>query len=261
MKKILYLLLLQILLISCTQNSFEEILFRTTDDPFDDVPETDSTSLEHTVFLSWKEDDACDLFRLMRSYDQTTLSFSCIYEGKNTHFIDTSLINDNCYIYRLDKIRGDICFEGNHFAYGYSSDCRKDDKECNDIESMATYLEYDMICNLPCVRYCTNNYESVDNDWFYIEIPPRRSADIIISQHNLQNSSQGATTNLKIQVKGSESVSVTQMTANRISNTSYETKRFYFNIFPETTGLLSSGSCNTVIEYTVSLNQIINYTL
>ena len=82
MKKHLILAAAAILLCSCSRNAFEDDLFRTTDDPFQDVPSADSLSLEHTVYLSWKSDDACDTFRLMRSYDSETLSFSCVYEGR-----------------------------------------------------------------------------------------------------------------------------------------------------------------------------------
>ena len=260
MRTFFYLLTMVFLVISCSQqNTFEEILFRTTKDPFDDTPFANSLTLEHTIYLSWESDDACDKYRLMRSYDQSVLNFFCVYEGTATNYIDVDLNDSNRYIYKLDKIRGDKYFNGSFFAYGYSSDCREDECEPNDIELKATYLEYDLICNLPCVRYVTNNKESIDCDWFYIKIPPRRAADIVVNQHNLENESEGAATNLKIQISGSESAVVKQKIVNVINNTSYETKKFFFKIYPETTKLFSHGSNTAIIEYTVSLNQIRNY--
>lgn len=261
MIKAVFLLAMTMLFMSCLQNDLEEILFRTTDDPFPDVPLADSLSLEHTIYLTWRPDDACDRFRLMRAHDQPSLSFSCIYEGNDIRYTDSSPNDYNRYVYRLDKTRGGKYFEGKEYAYGYSSDCRKDACEPNDTESEATYLEYDRICNLPCVRYIANNVELLDCDWFYISIPPRRAADVVISQSNLENESEGAATNLKIQVAGSTSKAVRQKVATVINNPSYETKNFFFKVYPETTGLFSKDGCITVIEYTVSLNQIRNYSL
>ncbi|MBP3365480.1 MAG: hypothetical protein J6K96_00650 [Treponema sp.] len=261
MKSVLYLAAVSLLAASCSDNAFEELLFRTTNDPFSDTPFADSLSLEHTVYVSWSEDDACDSFRLMRSYDQSVLSFSCIYEGNQTEYTDTDMNSGDRYIYRLDKTRGEQYFEGSTYAYGYSSDCRKDAWECNDTEQDAIYLEHDLICNLPCVRYVTGGRQCIDCDWFYITVPPRRSAEIVISQSKLENESAGAETDLRIQIPGSESSPVKQKTASVIKNTSHETKNFRFKIYPETTGLFSEDSSTAVIEYTVSLSKIYSYSL
>lgn len=244
---------------SCSDNAFEEILSRTVDDPSYDTPSIDSLSLEHAIYLSWDEDDACDTFYLMRSYDQSVLRFSCIYEGRQTAYTDVDLMNDNRYVYRLDKTRGKRYFEGLTYAYGYSSDCRRDACEPNDREEDATFLEHDRICNLTCVGFETGNKEMLDEDWFYVTIPPMRQADIVVGQHNLDNSTVGAKTNLRIQVPGFDSQNVKHQTAYPIQNTGYETKNFYFKIFPERTSLSSGNSFCTVIEYTVSLNQIVKY--
>ena len=155
------------LLCSCSQNAFEEMLFRTTDDPFDDVPLADSLSLEHTVFLSWKIDEGCDRYLLMRSCDQPVLNFECVYEGTETRWTDRDIPDGRRYVYRLDKTRGKKRFEGKDYAYGYSSDCRKDAWENNDTEERAVRLEHDLICSLPCVRYLTDGKEELDCDWFY----------------------------------------------------------------------------------------------
>lgn len=247
--------------VSCADNLFESVLYRTADDPFCDTPNADSLSLEHTVYLSWKQDAAADIFRLMRSYDQKTLRFSCIYEGEETMFTDTDITDGNRYVYRLDKIRGTNCFEGKAYAFGYDSDCRKDDCEPNNAESDATPLEHDFICNLPCVTYITDNLRQIDADWFCVTIPPCRAAEIVISQHNLSNESVGADTSLVLQVAGSESEAVRQKVARVIPNTSFATKNVLFKIFPETTGLFSENSSSAIIEYTVSLSKIYTYSL
>ena len=259
MKKFIYIAITVLILSSCHNNIFDDILFRTTDDPFYDIPQTDFLTLEHTIFLTWKADDAADTYILMRSLDQSVLNFSCVYEGTETAFTDTSLTDNNRYVYRLDKTRGAKYFEGRTFAFGCSTDCRRDIYEKNDTEADATLLEYDLVCNLPCMGFITQQNEILDVDWFYVTIPPMRQADIIIGQHNLTNSNTGVQTDLRIQVSGFESQSVNHQVAYPIRNTTYEPKTFYFKIFPERTRIASGNGFCTVIEYTVSLNQIVRY--
>lgn len=258
-KNVLKLIIVYVCMLnSCYNNAFNEILFRNINDPFDDVPKADSLSKEHTVYLSWQEDDAADKYYLMRSFDNTS-NWDCIYTGNETSFIDKELEDNTNYIYRLDKTRGIAYFTGKDYAFGWSSETIRDYCEPNNVLEEATFLEFDRICNLPCVTYQTKQKTFLDEDWFYVTIPPTRTAEIIISQKNLINTTEGAPTNLKIQILEESSNSVKHQKAHQIKNPSNKTKSFYFKIFPETTGLFSSGTVSTVIEYTVSLNQIIKY--
>ncbi len=261
MRKLFFIItaLSALLASSCSDNAFQEMLFRTTDDPFQDVPVTDSLSLEHTVYLSWREDEGCDTFFLMRSYDQPNLDFTCVYEGTATEYVDADLPYGDRYVYRLDKTRGTKYFEGKAYAFGYSSDGRKDDWEDNDIDERATVLDYDRSCNLPCVQYWTENMKEIDCDWFCVEVPPRRTADINIKQDNLSDETNGSRTDLMMMIKGvTKGEAVKQNYSIPLKNSSYEAKKFYFKIYPVTTELFSESK-TAIIEYTVSLNQIINY--
>lgn len=258
-KKMIFLIFASLCFFSCYNNAFNEILFRTVDDPFNDTPIVDSLETENTVYLSWEKDDAADNFCLMRSFDTVPLVWSCIYKGTATNYTDTDFMNNEKYIYRLDKTRGSKYFEGKNYGYGWSSETIRDDCESNDVPGTAVFLEYDRICNLPCVGFITDNKEILDEDWFYVTVPPMRQADIIVGQHNLTNTTLGAETNLRIQLLGFESQSVRHQVAFPIQNATYETKKFYFKVFPERTSLSSGNSFCTVIEYTVSLNQIIKY--
>lgn len=259
-KNVLKLIIVYVCMLnSCYNNAFNEILFRNINDPFDDVPKADSLSKEHTVYLSWQEDDAADKYYLMRSFDTVPLDWSCVYEGTGTSYTDTDFMDNEKYIYRLDKTRGSKYFKGEKYGYGWSSGTIRDSCEPNDVPEKAAFLEYDRICNLSCVGFVTDNKEIIDEDWFYVTVPPMRQADIIVGQHNLTDTTRGAETNLRIQLSGLESQSVRHQTAYQIQNTTYETKNFYFKVFPERTSLSSGNSFCTVIEYTVSLNQIIKY--
>jgi len=248
---------------SCKQNIYEEILFRTLEDPFYDVPTTNSLKKENTIYLSWNEDDASDCFFLMRAEDDTKLNFTCIYKGTETSYIDTDLEEQTRYVYRLDKQRGNKKFIGQEYALGYASTCREDSCENNDNETVATLLTHDFICNLPCVRYTTENKVVIDEDWFYIEVPPRRKVEILIFQEglpkNLNGSESAPLTNLLFQVVGKESTDVIQTNAIIIENTDIETKCIYFRVFPKTTELFANDSFQTVIVYNISLNKIYSY--
>ena len=80
MKKIDFYILILLSVIfclsSCNADVFYDELFRTTSDPFDDAPVTESLTREHTIYLSWNEDKGTDNYRLMRAIDNNTLVFN-----------------------------------------------------------------------------------------------------------------------------------------------------------------------------------------
>ncbi len=258
-KKILLLGLIQSFLLSCYNNDFDEVLFRTPEDPFADVPQADSLSLEHTVFLSWKKDEAADCFYLMKSFDTDPPVWTCIYEGNATEYTDSELPDKDLYIYRLDKLRGEKYFTGSDYAYGFSLDGRKDQFEPNDTDSMPTLYEYPLNCNLTCVRYLTNNKTIVDCDWFSIQLKPCQTAHIVITQTNYTK--PDGSTYLKFQETGKQSESIISGYAKQISNSSLSAKTAYFKIYPETTELLSGNTGIAVIQYTVSCSNWTAYSV
>lgn len=262
MKNKIFVLLSELLfvlcILGCNTNVFQDELFRTTRDPIDEIPSIDSLSRERTISLSWNEDNGADLFRLMRAADNNNLIFKCVYEGTELNYIDNNLKDNERYIYRLDKIRGEKIFRGKNYAFGYSSVCTEDDCEPNNSKTNATLLDYDLTCNLPCVSYITNNKSDIDCDWFYVIIPPYKNVEIIITQKGLQDNSLHPETYLYLQVDKQTCEKVVQAGAYILSNSGYESKKVFFKIYPETTKVFSS-SYTGVIEYTISLNRIFKY--
>lgn len=258
MKKVFYpLMLLSFILVSCEPSLFGNILFRTIEDPFDDCPVADSISVKKTVLLSWKEDEGCDEFLLYRAEDHDNLKFELVYNGNNTSFDDKD-VEENCnYIYRLDKKRGNAIFIGKKYAYGYGASCIKDSYEPNDNKENAVFLDYDLICNTTAVKYITNKKTYLDEDWFYVTIPPHRIAELLITQENINKADTD--TDLKIQQLGKKAETVRQMSAISIENPTDERKDFYFYIFPNETKLFSGWSGNTIIQYKVSYSRMIDY--
>lgn len=258
-KKSLFLIFLSMCLFSCYNNAFNEILFRTTADPFADTPIADSLTKEHTVYLSWEEDAAADKFCLMRSFDVVPLDWSCIYEGTATSYTDEQLPDKDLYIYRLDKTRGSKYFEGKAYAYGYSLDGRNDKFEPNDIDTDATIYKSPMSCTLPCVRFKTNNTTKIDEDWFALLIYAR--TDKVLNKLQTNFTKPNDSTYLKYQELGKESESVTSGYAKKISNSSLEPQILYFKIYPETTGLITGSNGIALIQYTISCSNWTSYSV
>ncbi len=261
MRRLKYILfiIISITFFSCYNNSFNAILFRTTADPFDDIPVADSLTTENTVYLSWKEDSGADVFYLMRSFDSSSLSWTCIYEGNDTSYTDEKLPDGDLYIYRLDKSRGSKYFEGKEYAYGFSLDGRNDRFENNDKENFATNYKSPMSCTLPCVKFKTNNKTIIDEDWFSINLLPLQTAHILITQTNHPN--PNSATYLKYQELGKESETVTSGHAIVISNSALEPKTLYFKIYPETTALFTGDNGIVLIQYTVSCSNWTSYSI
>lgn len=260
MKKCFLLLSLCVIFLSCENNAFYNEMFRTTEDPFDDVPKSNSLILDNSVYLEWENDPAADIYELYRSSDGINLSFNLVYRGTNLYYIDEKLPENDRYIYRLDKIRGKKHFVGTKYAFGYSSTARGDSCENNDKEERATFLESDLTCNLPCVRYITNNEEKLDVDWFYIELPARRTAYIVIKQKRFAELAPGASTDLLFKLPGEESRSVKQGDEIPIENKEFESRIIKFEILPDTTNLFTvETSHSTVITYDITYNQFRKY--
>ena len=256
-RNILKVLMIVFIITGCKQNEFEEALFRTRADPFDDVPEIDSFSREETIYLNWKADIAADIFYLMRAEDSTSLDWKCIYQGTSCEYIDTEIDMMGRYIYRLDKKRGEKLFKGNEYAYGVSADTRKDIYEFNDNEENATLLEVDMNCNLPCVKYQYTAKESNDEDWFYVVVPAHRKALITVNQEGLTSNQ---ITNLMCMQPGMNPEQVINDKEFYLKNSCNEAKKMTFKVYPNVTTLFSNSTdYYSTLVYTVALVEINKY--
>ncbi len=241
---------------SC-ENEFSDVLMRTSADPFDDAPVVDSFSTEHTIYLSWNNDEGADLFVLNRAVDSQTPVFYEIYRGNSTTYTDTDLEDNYRYIYRLDKTRGEAYFEGSTYGYGVSSSVRCDEFEPNDIQSYATELEYQCQCNMPCIRFYDGK-TILDDDWFYVTIPARKTANISVEQTGISISEEEATYFNALILSSNMDVSVSNISpVLTIVNTSTEKRNFYFKIYPNTSkAFASSDTFFSNLTYTITLAKI-----
>ncbi|MCR5614015.1 hypothetical protein [Treponema sp.] len=253
MKRIIYLFLTSFVLFNSCENYFANQILRTFDDPHDECIACESFKNENCIFLSWTLDEACDEYILMRAVDQAGLLFKQIVRTKQNEYIDNQILPGTKYIYRLDKIRGKKYFTGTKFSYGYGSPCRKDFCENNDAEENATWLESDL--NNLNLYYGTYLDGSVlkDEDWFYVTVPPRRSAEIVIRQ--LDNIPDAGTSFMCLE-KGRSPVRVST-SGFTLDNPSFEQKKIYFKIYISQDNV--SRNSFFVTSYDISLKNIIFY--
>jgi hypothetical protein len=164
--------------LSCS-NGFYDILARTTDDPFYDIPEVRSFDAINTVTSKWKQDDAADIYVLMRAVNNSTLTYEEIYRGTDCFFTDTSVLEGTLYRYRLDKIRGGKRFFGQTAGLGVASDIAQGILYDNSTEENAYELTYKVTSSCYYYKFDESTF-MIDYDWYKIKLPAMRKATIEI---------------------------------------------------------------------------------
>lgn len=87
---------------------------------------------EEQITLSWDEDPGADLYLLYRDDTSTPLVPTLIYVGEATSYVDTDVVANRNYYYRLAKRRGDRIFGPSDFVYAVATDTRQEASEPND---------------------------------------------------------------------------------------------------------------------------------
>lgn len=253
-----YLFLFFLVLFTSCENTFYNIIMRTTEDPFPDLPVARSFELEHTIDLSWKFDPATDIYVLMRAEDSYSPVFEEIYRGNACSYTDKDVGEMKRYKYRLDKIRGRKYFKGTELCLAACSNVRKDSCEDNNIEAKATFLESDYIANIPCFEFF-DGQQLYDEDWYYISVPPRMRAEVVINQTD-RNLAARADTDFYYLIPGNTYAVVSNMVAFQLSNPTYETVNIPFKIYPNlSTSFTGSTSKSIILTYTITLTQLVRY--
>lgn len=253
-KKIFCALSVALSLSSCLDGMFD-VLDRTPNDPFMETPSVSSFLDSYSIRVSWKKDDAADEYILERSENLTELSFSTIYSGTSTYFIDADLPDDSMFLYRLSKRRGKKTFPPSDPALGVSSLTVRDLHEPNDYQERATHLnDITLYANLPFFR-AYNGLTVSDSDWFYVEIPPLWLASIVVFD---QKAIPGSTeTHFMIYFKDSQTpATVPHNTEISVLNYKTVKDKCFFKIYPRedlyTDGFTGSFG-GSVIDYTIKV--------
>ncbi len=263
MKKfnILLIVLIGFALTSCMENSYAYMLFRSPNDPFDDVPLVDQSSQYLRMNISWQEDPCADYYILMRhdEDDSDKSRYVEVYRGNNLSY--TEILEEDLwekrYIYRLDKYRGEKRFYGSKHGYGCNIGWQEYTCEPNDTIENAVFLEDPLDEKIAVIKYSDGEGFYSDVDYYYVHIPARMSADILIKRENIEeNNSVGL--NFTVFSEG-KTTSVNQGKANTISNDCSEARNYFFKLSADMDNaekeIASQEKAMLVIPYNIYINK------
>ncbi|MGA2639468.1 MAG: hypothetical protein ABSG21_01040 [Spirochaetia bacterium] len=246
--------LFSLLLVSCSAGFLDQ-MGRVLADPSPSPPRVLSFVSEYCIAVTWDPDKAAEEYILERADDSTSPSWSTIYRGTAASYSDRTCADQRRYLYRLSMVRGSRLFGPTEAAVGIGSAACRDLLEPNDQEESATALDYDRAANLYFYRSCSGAVVQ-DIDWYSVNVPPRRTANIIVTQSGLTGGS--VNTSMIFYLKGTAPAVIVNNSVIPIANPSYETRRFLFRISPNPAEFIADPSLagGSFIDYTVSLFSI-----
>jgi hypothetical protein len=248
-------LALPLALAACSEGLLSD-LDRPARNPGPQVPAVVSFESELSVTVTWRDDDAADSYVLERAPDGAVPVYQAVHIGRATRFVDAQCEDQVRYLYRLLAVRGRRSFGPWGAALGVASGTCRDALESNDSEESATPLEYDRSANIFFYRSFGGDVVE-DIDWYAIEVPPRRQANVVITQVN--PAPGGLATALVFYLKGSVPVPVTNSQAIAIANPSNARQTLVFRVSVDADEVISDPllAGGATIDYTVSLASIV----
>jgi hypothetical protein len=256
MVKKLFIPPLVFLLVSCTPGMFE-LLDRTMDDPVLHKPLVESFTESNVITVRWGRDEAADEYILERAGDEINLSFIEVYRGGMTEYVDRGLPDNKRYLYRLYKTRGKKTFGPTEQALGVSSLVCRDVYEPNDTMERAIQLEtIDYIANMYYYRAYSGE-EAVDEDWYFIRIPPLRQASVVVNDSRVEESDRP--THFEYYEYERDQKPVRQLLNFWIVNNELVTKNYYFKLYPAKSQYIGMEmpAGGAIIQYRISIGEIV----
>ena len=252
---------LMVLLSSCGPGLFDR-MGRTNEDPFTDTPQVISFESERSIKVVWKEDPGADEYLLRWAPDngESPPNWKLAYRGTRRSFTHGGLENNERRLYRLSKTRGSRKFDPSDIVLGVSSDVIKDIYEPNDTREKAAELSY--VNNANIQYYISETYreyghfEYIDIDWYFVNVPPNRRANIVIKQRDLP---AGGLFAFEV-FDARAGVMVKDVKSNipfSLENRSNTAAVIHFRISPKGENIITSGRAGgRTLNYTVTLESM-----
>jgi len=227
--KTLVITVVSFILLSCSEGLLGDML-RVIADPVVGIPTVTSFEKEETIEITWNADPGADGYILYRAVDTENPVYEILYQGTDLSVSDTDVINGagNRYLYILGKVRGTKLFGPSDPALGVGSMVIQDELENNDTKGRATRLIWDLDANL----YYYLSYsgaEVKDYDWYSVIVPPRKQANIVITQEGL-SANENCYISFALESGGVDPI--INSIRIPIKNKTYVEKTFYFKISP-----------------------------
>jgi hypothetical protein len=234
-----------------------ELLTRSTDDPVVVEPVIESFVKSYAIYAWWESDKGADEYILERARDgPEALVWETVYRGEGTSYTDGGLENNMMYVYRLSKRRGKETFGPSAEAAGVSSLVSRDIYR-NDTMEQAVRLETkDYIANIYYYR-TYGGLEIIDEDWYYIEIPPLRQASVVVNDSQVAEADQP--THFEYYEYSRDSAKVLQLKDFWIINNELETKKYYFVLYPAKLQFVGAAvpAGGKLVQYRISIGSIV----
>ncbi len=260
MRKRAFLMLAVILLSSCANGNVDGLL-RTYNDPSDDAPAADSYRTPYAIYLSWQEDEAADGFILLRADDDGCYDFRELYRGTGTAYADrfTGLESVERYVYRLDKVRGEMLFKGSRLVPAVSTSAVRDEYEDNGAMERATLLETECRASLTVCRYVHEDTLDCDEDWYAVYIRPHRKAYVMLEQLDyggaVSTLASGADTDFYRMSEDGSSAPIQNKVKFVLENDGHRARNVCFKVYPDMANVLPEGAGTRILLYQVTLEE------
>ncbi|MCG8573228.1 MAG: hypothetical protein MJB14_24095 [Spirochaetes bacterium] len=185
-KKTFFILAIAILLCGCSPSLLEDINTNNFE-PTDSNLDITNFESEYAITLKWDADPGTDEYILYRDTNPDGVYAEIVYQGTELTYTDTDVedVNNNVYYYyKLAKKRESKIFEKSSYVVGAASSVRNDQYEFNEVYNKAASFDNKTEANIYYFRDGFGN-ELVDNDWYSIEIEPKKVVTLEIT--NLDN--------------------------------------------------------------------------
>jgi hypothetical protein len=236
------------------------VFSRTRPMPFGATPAVKSFREDGNILINWQYDEGADSYILMRSFDNALgdiNNFIPVYEGIELQYLDTAVNAQQMerYVYKLYKRRNDVIYEWNdRIALGVAVQTQEDKHEPNNTEAQATLLETYRLANIYCFGYSRPNTFLEDMDWYRVNIPPHKIANIAIQYSNSANSGY-----FLLYLPYMDTLNIIHNVAFEVRNDEPVQKYVTFAIMPDRTRfLLGNGTGGSVVGYTITWVSIDN---
>jgi hypothetical protein len=235
-------------------------LDRVLRDPQPSPPRVSCLQQELRIEVSWDADPAAEGFVLERVEDSLVQAYAVVYRGRGTSYTDTDCQDQGRYLYQLSKARGSRLFGPSEAVLGVASDTCSDELEPNDDEAEATELgDFPRQANLFYFRATPGLHPGEvlqDADWFWLQIPPQWTANILITQAGLPQGSEY--TYLYFYRKAATPIHVVNNQLIAVTNSSPLAQRICFELYLDPADFILEPTLGggTLVDYTVSLHSL-----